>query len=248
MDLKYANYFKFKEYKKQGEMPEWAIVKFAGDKWICKSCGSRKRGRRWQIRWMSLMWKWQDLDTELIWSEKAMSESVKDETKIASRWLGWYHCWDKFVRSENLRRCCFVPLRRNSVFDGLRSSLFKLIQDRMSLKVVVSVSRNRAKFVGVKQNVQLGVISEQMILEGIVWDHQAKRSCIASEKEWAKYGTLGYTTGKSRECRDGIIDWDCLRAKWEIRWEPIKRQTIKTEPILKTSKKDGMIDSIEGNR
>ena len=43
---------------------------------------------------------------------------------------------DKFVRSENLRRCCFVPMRRNSVFDGLRSSLFKFIQERMSLKVV----------------------------------------------------------------------------------------------------------------
>ena len=44
-----------------------------------------------------------------------------------------------------------------------------------------------------------------------------------------------------------IIDWDCLRAKWKIRWEPIKRQTIKTEPILKTSKKDGMINSIKGS-
>ena len=32
---------------------------------------------------------------------------------------------DKFVRSENLRRCCFVPMRRNSVLDGLRSNLFK---------------------------------------------------------------------------------------------------------------------------
>ena len=50
---------------------------------------------------------------------------------------------DKLVRSENLRRCCFVPMRRNSVFDGLRSSLFKFIQERMSLKVVVSVSRDR---------------------------------------------------------------------------------------------------------
>ena len=27
---------------------------------------------------------------------------------------------DKFVRSENLGRCCFVPMRRNSVFDGSR--------------------------------------------------------------------------------------------------------------------------------
>ena len=44
---------------------------------------------------------------------------------------------DKFVRPENLRRCCcFVPIRRNSVFDGLRGSLFKFIQERMSLKVV----------------------------------------------------------------------------------------------------------------
>ena len=33
---------------------------------------------------------------------------------------------DKFVRSENLRRCCFVPIRRNSVLDGLRSSLFQV--------------------------------------------------------------------------------------------------------------------------
>ena len=57
---------------------------------------------------------------------------------------------DKFVRSENLRRCCFVPIRRNSVFDGLRSSLFKFIQERMSLKVVVSVSRDRTEVVGVK--------------------------------------------------------------------------------------------------
>ena len=58
---------------------------------------------------------------------------------------------DKFVRSENLRRCCFVPIRRNSVLDGLRSSLFKFIQERMSVKVVVSVSRHRVEFVGVKE-------------------------------------------------------------------------------------------------
>ena len=60
---------------------------------------------------------------------------------------------DKLVRSENLRRCCFVPIRRNSVFDGLRSSLFKFIQERTSVKVVlsVSVSRDRAEFVGVKE-------------------------------------------------------------------------------------------------
>ena len=58
---------------------------------------------------------------------------------------------DKLVRLENLRRCCFVPMRRNSVFDGLSSSLFKFIQERMSVKVVVSVSRDRAEFVGVKE-------------------------------------------------------------------------------------------------
>ena len=33
------------------------------------------RGRRWRIRRMSRMWKWQDLDRELIWSEKNMSVS-----------------------------------------------------------------------------------------------------------------------------------------------------------------------------
>ena len=58
---------------------------------------------------------------------------------------------DKFVRSENLKRCCFVPIKRNSVLDGLRSSLFKFIQVRMSVKVVVSVSRDRAELEGVKE-------------------------------------------------------------------------------------------------
>ena len=58
---------------------------------------------------------------------------------------------DKFVRSENLRRCCFVPIRRSSVLDGLRSSLFKFIQVRMSVKVLVSVSRDRAEFIEVKE-------------------------------------------------------------------------------------------------
>ena len=59
---------------------------------------------------------------------------------------------DKFVRSENLRRCCFVAIKRISVFDRLKSSLlFKSIQERMSLKVVVSVSRDRAEFLGVKE-------------------------------------------------------------------------------------------------
>ena len=45
-----------------------------------------------------------------------------------------------------------------------------------------------------------------MIFEGIFLDHRAKRRYVESDKEWAKYGTLGYTTRKSRECRDGIID------------------------------------------
>ena len=75
---------------------------------------------------------------------------------------------DKFVRSENLRRWCFVPMRRNSVFDGLRSSLFKFIQERMSLKVVVFQDIICRKERDVQQ--LLGVsslISVQMIFEGI---------------------------------------------------------------------------------
>ena len=58
---------------------------------------------------------------------------------------------DEFVRSDNLRCCCFVPMRRNSVLDELRSSLFKFIKERMSVKVLVSVSRYTAEFVGVKE-------------------------------------------------------------------------------------------------
>ena len=34
---------------------------------------------------------------------------------------------DTFDRSENLRRGGFVPIRRNSVLDRFRSSLFKFI-------------------------------------------------------------------------------------------------------------------------
>ena len=44
-----------------------------------------------------------------------------------------------------------MPIRRNPVFDGLRSSLFKFIQERMYVEVVVSVARDRAEFVGVKE-------------------------------------------------------------------------------------------------
>ena len=40
---------------------------------------------------------------------------VKDEAKIATGVISLLR--DKFVRSENLRRCCFVPKRRNSVLD-----------------------------------------------------------------------------------------------------------------------------------
>ena len=39
------------------------------------------------------------------------------------------------VRSVNLSRCDLVPMRRNSVLVGLRRSLLRFIQDRMSLKV-----------------------------------------------------------------------------------------------------------------
>ena len=79
---------------------------------------------------------------------------VKDEAKImrAEELTGMISLLrDKFDRSENLRRCCFVSIRRNSVLNGLRSSLFKFIQEKMSVKVVVIVSSDRAEFVGVKE-------------------------------------------------------------------------------------------------
>ena len=123
---------------------KWIVlVKFAGDKWICK-CGCRKRKKLTNSTNVS--------DVEMTRFRQRVDlirerhVRVKDEAKIASRGTdcGWYHCWEiiKFVRSENLRRCCFVPIRRNSVLDGLRSSLFKFIQERMSVKVLVSVSRD----------------------------------------------------------------------------------------------------------
>ena len=44
-----------------------------------------------------------------------------------------------------------MSIRRYSVLDGLRSSLFKFIQKSMSVKVVVRDSRDIAEFVGVKE-------------------------------------------------------------------------------------------------
>ena len=44
-----------------------------------------------------------------------------------------------------------MSVRRNSVFDGLRSNLFKFIQERMPGKVVVKDLRDSAEFAGVKE-------------------------------------------------------------------------------------------------
>ena len=55
-------------------------------------------------------------------SQKDMSESKMKPRLRAEELTGMISLLrDKFVRSENLRRCCFVPMRRNSVFDGLRA-------------------------------------------------------------------------------------------------------------------------------
>ena len=40
----------------------------------------------------------------------------------------------------------------------------------------------------------------------LLYEQTFKRiQSLSIEKEWAKYGTLDYTTEKSGECRDGII-------------------------------------------
>ena len=58
---------------------------------------------------------------------------------------------DKFVRSENLRRCCFVPMRRNSVFRWIEKQFVQVHPGENVIEVVISVSRDRAEFVGVKE-------------------------------------------------------------------------------------------------
>ena len=56
---------------------------------------------------------------------------VKDEAKIVMQELTGMISFlkVKYVRSEKLRCCCFVPIQRNSIFDGLRRNLFKFIQE-----------------------------------------------------------------------------------------------------------------------
>ena len=64
--------------------------------------------------------------SEFICSEKDMSESKMKPRLRAEELTGMISLLrDKFVRSENLRCCCFVPMRRNLVLNGLRSNLFK---------------------------------------------------------------------------------------------------------------------------
>ena len=132
------NALKFVEIRLWDARIKWiAIVKFAGDKRICKSCGCRKRKKMTDSTDVSDV-KMTRFGNRVICSEKDMSESKMKPRLRAEELTGMISLLrGKFVRSENLRRCCFVPIRRNSVLDGLRSNLFKFIQERMSVKVVV---------------------------------------------------------------------------------------------------------------
>ena len=50
-----------------------------------------------------------------------------------------------------MSRCCFVPIRRNSVLDGFRGNLLEFIQESMSEKVLESSSSEEVEFEGVKE-------------------------------------------------------------------------------------------------
>jgi hypothetical protein len=63
---------------------------------------------------------------------------------------------------ENLRRCGLVPMSRNSVLDGLRRSLLRFIQDRMSLNVDDNIWRELSMVAGVK-DIKLSIISIKLI-------------------------------------------------------------------------------------
>ena len=97
------------------------------------SAVAAERGRRWRIRRMSLIWKWQDSDRELIWSVNDMSESKMKPRLRAEELTGMISLpRDEVVSWENLSRCCFVPMSRNSVLYGSRSILLEFIQESMS--------------------------------------------------------------------------------------------------------------------
>ena len=55
------------------------------------------------------------------------------------------------VSEENWARFRSVPIRRNSVFDGFRQSLFWFIQDRMSLNEDVKMLTESKSESGVKE-------------------------------------------------------------------------------------------------
>ena len=87
-------------------------------------------------------------------------------------------------------------MRRNSVLDGLRCNLLEFIQESMSEKVLESISSEEVEFEGVKEMYSWCVISIEVVFDRVLRDDRTKRSCIKSEKKWAKNGTLRYTTRK----------------------------------------------------
>jgi len=80
------------------------------------------------------MWKLQDLDSAVIWSEKERcSSKMKPRLRAECVVLRGYFCI--------LASCCLSPMRRNSVLGELRVTCSRLavIQEEISCKTVWSL-------------------------------------------------------------------------------------------------------------
>ena len=147
---------------------------------------------------------------------------------------------DKVVSWENLSRCCFVPMSRNSVF-GWRSNSLEFIQESMSEKVLESISSEEVELAEWKK-CTAGCHQHRggIWLSSLRWQSQEELY-----KEWKEVGQ-----GRNLEVHHKK---DLRKMKWnfgwrlpEIRWKPVKRSTMKTKPMLKTMKKNGMCTGWKG--
>ena len=136
------------------------LIKRHSDEWINQRCNCRR------IRRMSLIWKWQDSDKELILSVNGMTESkVKPRYYEQKNWLGWYYWFiaeirDSFtaVSGENLSRfcMCLVPIRRNSGISIFQPLCRVRFQSRRSwytnliiIKLIIQLCNGRASRNGI---------------------------------------------------------------------------------------------------
>ena len=116
-----------------------SVVKFAGDKWICKGCGCRKEEEDDEFDGCL------GYENDKIWIQSWFDQRKTCQSQRWSQdceqmnWLGWYHCWEMSLLDQKIWDVFSYRLAEIQFLYGSRSSLVNFIQERMSVKVVISI-------------------------------------------------------------------------------------------------------------